>query len=348
MSATGNYVVRRIEARDVSALEDFYHRNFPDRPRLNDMAVWRWEFTRHPRVVGAPPFFIIDADGEIQGAIGYIPLDIRLRGRSVSAGHPVNYFVHPSYKGLPALQLLMAVLGECHNVVAGYFSPDARRLFEKLGFVDLSSHVRSYYLPLPGGASARPGETTVRARLLRALRIAWNGFVRSAVRALGRREYKIERRLDDRFAIFIDDASDPAYGVRKDLSYMRWRYEESPVLNCVFIHQWSQGTPSGLAVVHLDSRRQEAALVDLIARPGNLFNTLGLVTAAVDYAASQRLALVTTQLLSRPWDRALRWAGFGRTAGNIGLIVRAPDPETLEEMKDPARWHYVIGDTDVY
>lgn len=349
MSATDGFVVRRIEERDLPALEAFYRRNFPDRPRLNDMALWRWEFMRHPRVAGALPFFIIDADGEIQGAIGYIPLDILVRGHVVTGGHPVNYFVHPRYRGLPALQLLMAVLGECRNVVAGYFSPDARRLFEKLGFVDLSPHVRSYYLPLPGSTPLRQGETAARARLLRTLRMAWSGIVRRAGRTWLRRIYQIERRLDDRFAAFLDDAAAPADdGVCKDVSYLRWRYEESPVLNCVFIHQWRHGAPSGLAVVHVDGPRQEAVLLDLIARPSSLPNTLGLVTAAVDYAASQRLALVTTQLLSRPWNRALRWSGFGSITSSIGLIVRAQDPKTLEEMKDPARWHYVIGDTDVY
>jgi len=348
MSTTSNYVVRRIEERDLPALEDFYRENFPGRPRLNDMALWRWEFMQHPWAAGIPPFFIIEADGDIQGAIGYLPLNIRLRGRIVTGGHPVNYFVRPQYKGLPAVQLLMTVLGECHNIFAGYFSPDARRLFEKLGFVDLSPHVRSYYLPLCGNPAASQSNTTTRARLLRALRTAWNGLNRQVNHALLRGVYTIDRRMDDRFMTLFDDASDPTNGIRKDVSYIRWRYEKSPALNCTFIHQWRQEVPSGLAIVHIDAPRQEAVLIDLIVHPWRLSNALGLVTEAVDYAASQHLALVTTQLLSRSWDRVLRWSGFGRATSSVGLIIRAQDPKTLEEMMDPARWHYIIGDTDVY
>ena len=93
MTDTNPIAVRRAHRDDIAALEIFYRMNFPDRPRLNNMALWRWEFAENPLVSGELPFFVIESGGEIHGAIGYVPLQLRVGERIISSGHPVNYFV---------------------------------------------------------------------------------------------------------------------------------------------------------------------------------------------------------------------------------------------------------------
>ena len=113
MANTDSIVVRRACKDDITALEAFYRRDFPDRPRLSDMALWRWEFTENPQVSDNLPFFVIESGGNIHGTIGYVPLRLRVGERTISSGHPVNYFVGPQYIGLPALQLFRAMQNDC-------------------------------------------------------------------------------------------------------------------------------------------------------------------------------------------------------------------------------------------
>lgn len=41
-------VLRRATGTDAARLTEFYRKHFADRPRLNDSALWRWEFTGQP------------------------------------------------------------------------------------------------------------------------------------------------------------------------------------------------------------------------------------------------------------------------------------------------------------
>ena len=138
------------------------------------MALWRWEFTENPQVSDNLPFFVIESGGNIHGTIGYVPLRLRVGERTISSGHPVNYFVGPQYKGLPALQLFRAMQNDCPIVFAGYFSGDSKRLLMKMGYVDLSKHVQKYYLSLhTDTVRLKTLRHRLRSRSLQLLRRAW-------------------------------------------------------------------------------------------------------------------------------------------------------------------------------
>jgi len=140
--------VRRATPADREPLLAFYREHHAHRPRLTDPDVWDWLFAEQPRASDAIPFFVLEADGKVAGGIGYVVTRARLGDRDVDAIFPVNFFINPAYRGLPALRLLRAALKECSVAIAAYVSPDAMRLLLKSGFVDLSTRLRGYHYGL--------------------------------------------------------------------------------------------------------------------------------------------------------------------------------------------------------
>jgi hypothetical protein len=351
-SAAPNIVVRQIEDHDMPSLVRFYRRHFADRPRLNDMTLWHWEFVTHPRVTRRRHFFIIDVDGEIEGGIGYVPLRLQTRGQEVDSCHPVNYFVNLKYKGLPALRLFKTVLSEYPTVIGGYFSSDAAKLIEKLGFVNLSAYVRSYHTSVSCLASSRAhsAQRTVRMMLIATVRHVWtlmlNGIF--AVVSAGSLRHATANAIDPGFEALGGRGMGQRNFILKDGAYLRWRYEQSPALHCIFIHQYHQNMPDAMAVLHVDAVLQEAVILDILGGMLPLKRTVSLVLSILHYCRSQRVALLTTHLLNADLDKALRLCGFASDTSDIGLTVYARDPDVLAGLAEASEWHYVMGDTDRY
>lgn len=335
----------------MPGLETFYRRHFSDKPRLSDMALWRWEFIEHPLITGDLPFFVIESGGEIHGAIGYMPLRIRMGERILPGGHPVNYFVLPQHKGLSALQLFKAVLSDCPVVLAGYFSGDSKRLLEKAGFINLSQHVRGYYLPLRFDPTLLRSKTQrFLSKQLYKLRAAWGGLLKLYYDRLGTAgvRHTIGTSLDKEFESFVTLPPEQTLSVYKDASYLHWRYARSPALNCVFIHQYRGNRPTALAVLHIDSAQHKAILLDIMAHPFHMSQSIQLLATAVGYCRKNRVSMLTTELLDGKLDTALRTYGFRSMPSEIGLIAYASDKDLLPLLADYRNWHFVIGDTDRY
>lgn len=313
------------------------------------MALWRWEFIENPQVSDDLPFFVIESDGEIRGAIGYVPLRLRVGERILSSGHPVNYFVGPRYKGLPALQLFRAMQNDCPVIFAGYFSGDSKRLLMKMGYIDLSQHVQRYYLPLHANtARLKTPAQRLLSTLLQLLRTTWGRILTFFFEHILTADVRlaVNNTLQKDFEEFVAVPPEQTLSVYKDAAYLQWRYACSPVLNCVFIHQYRNNRPAGLVVLHLDTAQRQAVILDIMVHPFRLLSSLRLLAAAVDYCRKKQTALLLTDILNKNLDKALRAHGFRRMRSEIGLIAYAHDKELMPILSDYRNWHFVIGDTD--
>lgn len=351
MTQAAPFEIRRARREDMPDIEAFYRIHFSDRPRLNNVALWRWEFIEHPLITGDLPFFLIESGGEIQGTIGYQPLQLRIGEQTLKGGYPVNFFVTPKFRGLPALRLLKAALNECPIVFAGYISDDSKRLFRKMGFVDLSQHVRGYYFSLRFDAT-RAISTPRRflSKMCYRLRTAWGGlltlyFDRFWITGV---RHEIANDLHKDFENFITNKPEQMLSVYKDNTYLRWRYSRSPALNCLFIHQYHRNRPSGLAVVHIDSRQNQAIILDIIIHPFTLSRSIHLLAAVVSECRKHRLSMLTLDILNAQIEKALRIFGFGSVSSQTGLTAYAADKNILALLSDYRNWHFIIGDTDKY
>lgn len=343
-SASPSIEVIRAAASDWPLLAEFYARQFTERPRLNDADTWRWEFLEQPGATRPVPFFVLKVDGRIEGAVGYLQFGLRAGATDFDAIHPVNYFVNPRYKGLPALRLFRAILGEGRIVIGSYVSADAQRLLDKSGFIDFGAHVHGYHLGLQITARTR-----LSGRLVWAGRRIWEAALRSY---LNTRHSALTYRLDTELdASLLESAGTwlpPGTGIRKTAEYLRWRYARSPVLTCRFLWQFDGGVPVSLAVLHFDRHEHAAVLLDLTAAAFAADRCTGILLESLRQARAQALHLFTTHCMSPAVEAILRRIGCGRTASDLGFMVYGPNAESKKILASAKHWHFMLGDTDRY
>lgn len=354
MSGGSSFSIRRAGPHDLNAISSFYRRLFPEQPERGDQAVLKWKFLSQPGDEGVS-MFILEENGDIHGVIGYVSMRLNLPTGAVRICEPMDYFVDARYRGLPALRLLHKVLNLYPATIGANFSPDARRLITKVGFDSLDPYLRSCYFPLCGPAirrrgwalrSMRPltGRLKVRARLF------WSTILRTVLRCFpaGHVRHVTRDTLDLQFIPFCDRLADGQPGIAKDTAYLRWRYAQSPLLNCRFVHQTRDGNPTGLAIVHFDDQNNSAVLLDVVVdRSGNASAT-SLILAIIDYCNACGRSLLTTSMLDQHLMASLKLCGFGDTQGSIGFMTYSKDEHIKKAMQIPSLWNFVVGNTDVY
>ncbi len=345
-------VIRRAELADVAQLEAFYQRFHPNRLRLHDMKTWHWEFLDNPNSRGNIPFFVIEAEGEIHGGIGYLPMNLQCGERIVAAGHPVNHFVDPAFKGLPALRLMRACLRESAVTFFSYLTDDAVRLAKATGFVDLSSHLSHYYLALGPRTGVIAGGWRGYAKFF-ALKLV-RMFMITAVRVYcattgGRWETAVQAQIPALPECSMSaNSSKSRYAVVKDAAYLHWRYARSPLLNCSYVSVRENGTVTALAVVHIDHKLKTAAILDIIQAAPNFAHSLRLLIAVVDHCRTVGATMLSTHLIHAEIEPAFRWLGFGRRPSDHHFMVYAEDKALKAALSDASKWEFFLGDSDVY
>ncbi len=345
-------LIRRAERADVAQLETFYQRFHLHRLRLHNMKTWHWEFLDNPNSRENIPFFVIEAEGEIHGGIGYLPVKLTCGDHTVTAGHPVNYFVDPAFKGLPALRLMRACLRESAVTFSSYLTDDAVRLVKAMGFVDLSRHLSHYYLALgPHGGGIAGGWRDYPKFL--ALKLARASLI-SAARVYcattgGRGETAVHAQIPSLPECLTSaNSSKHRYAVVKDAAYLHWRYALSPQLNCSYVTIRENGTVTAMAVVQIDRTLNQAAILDIIQASPNFSRSLRLLIAVVDHCRAAGATVLSTHLIHAEIEPAFRWLGFGRQPSEHHFMIFAEDKALKTALSDASKWEFFLGDTDVY
>lgn len=345
------YQVQRITLDDLPALEAFYRAFHPHRPRLLDMAVWRWEFTLNPAAAERLPFFVIRREGSIHGGIGMVPFTLEVGGDRVPACFPANFFIDPAFKGLPALRLMKAMVQEYPVTVASYISDDTRKLFRMARFIDLGNHLKDYFYTLR--AVRRPGQgeaDRLKSLLFLAARRAWLTVIRGyAGGRCGRRtRVHVGRTLEAR-QVPASAAGDHArIAIRKDAAYLTWRYQQSPALDCIFLTLLRADEPRLLAVLHYDAATRSAVLLDVVGEDFTGPEMLRLLAATVREALRQGAVQVKTTLLDAGLSKALTVLGFSHRESGHGLMIHCRSPELADRLARADAWRFMLGDTDNY
>jgi hypothetical protein len=348
-SAPPQIKVRRAVLADRDALTDFYKRHFPERRRLLDSSVWDWEFARQPGAGDELPFYVLEADGRIEGGIGYWLAQVRVAERTIEAVLPVNYFVAEEFKGLPALRLLRAVLAERDVTLGTNVSADALRLLLKSGFKDIGNQMRSYTY---------------------ALRITAGLALKARAVAAGRRTAEIGRRLSEKIGqpgiryrtagvldadflsrIAANDAMPTQWqALVKSPTWLSWRYEPASGIQCEYVYQFRDGLPVALAIIAIDRKKPECErdVVLLDAIFGHSASLPGIVTEVLRLGRDADCSRVVCHALSAPLAAVMRRCLFGSAPSGVGLLVSVRDDSLKRELQDPARWHFMLGDCDAY
>jgi hypothetical protein len=337
-AAPRDLALRRATRSDQQPILAFYRLYHAQRQRLQRADVWAWKYPAPAE--GAPfPVFLLEAGGEVQGSISYVPRVVEHGGAKLSAAFPVDYFVVPECRGLPAARLLRAVLAEREVLIAVYVSQAARRVLKAAGFSDMSHRLRSYHYGLvPSVRSARSMATA----LLRALARAGRKLARRL--ATRRYAYKVSGEVDAPFVDRLRPESPPV--LRKDAAWFQWRYAASPELSCRYLYQSEPSGPVAFAAVAVNERQRQLLILDVCAGRNDALAMIGLVDEIIDLARSSGCRIVTTHAAHASLHAALKFCLFRDVTSDLGMFVKARDAQLQRALVESPHWNFMLGDSD--
>ncbi|MDN5848809.1 MAG: hypothetical protein L0H63_04105 [Nitrococcus sp.] len=336
--------VRRARVEDRARLLSFYAEHHAQRSRLTGGAIWDWLYLKQPDMSGELPLYILEANGNIAGGIGYIGAQVQVDRQRIPAILPISYFINPAFRGLPALRLLRIALKDRALAIGAYVSPDARRLLLKMGFVDLSAAMRSYHYGLRGQTGLRSVAILAIRRTAELLRRSTRTVMHPGLR------HRVGPDLDREFVEQCHPVAS-LHRIQKSFSSLEWRYGKSPLLNSSsfrveFVYQFRSSRPVALAIIAVNARRSELILLDVIWSGGAVLSAV--VDRVIAYGRAAGCGVISTHALSAPLHQTLTACLFASTVSSIGMMVLARDPAVRTAVSDPARWHFMVGDCDAY
>lgn len=341
-SDTTQLQVRRATPDDLGDLLAFYRTHHAHRSRLTDPGLIAWLFVKQPASQEGLPLFLLECNGQIEGAIGYVSLRVSIKSSTYPARFPVAFFINDRFRGLPALMLFRALLADADLLLASYISADARKLAAKSGFKDIGSGLTTYYHP------TRFPTEGARSRLLFLARSAALSARRLITAVIAPKlRYECTAVPSEAFLTQCLDWR-PIARISKTLPWFRWRYVDSPALKPVFVHQYNGKHPSGLAVVHISREKNEAVILDLFWKTDDPLHLTSLIDRILVEARKLGNSLVVCHSTSRLMRDTFRRSLFGSSASDLGLVISSADPQLLGALLDTDAWLFMTGDTDAY
>jgi hypothetical protein len=352
-NSSDDWIIRRLVWDDLPELKIFYQTYHPDRPRLLNMDLWHWEFVDNPnRDLSTYPFYIIEYKGKIKGGIGAIPFSVQIGKNVVPACHPVNYFIAPEFKGLPALRLLRTVLSEYSIVLSSYVSNDSAKLLKATRFIDLSKYLHDYFMFFRVKTT---NSTNIMQRLkstiILLIRSAWTTAAHLYYRVSTSSSFQchISHKLSENCIPAADSQTkNNVISIVKNSEYLHWRYGNSPVLNCVYVSISENGSSTHLAVMHLEKSQRKAVILDIVGEQTKLKQLSLLLLEIILYCRKNSIEILTTTFLNEKLASLFLRFGFGRTVSGYRFMVYTKNRELENHLSDSNKWNFVIGDTDVY
>jgi GNAT superfamily N-acetyltransferase len=168
--------------------------------------------------------------GPLVGFFGCLPAPVRFRGRSLVAGFPVDFFIHPGWQPRRlGLLLLRALLARTRDVIfTSSAGPATQALLRYYGVIPLPGFASRWVLPVtpatPAVGRAPSGWRGLLGRLGRDTGPAGRGGRRSAPGTAALTLAPLSRVSD----LMVDQAAratgDATYTVDRTRAYLEWRF----------------------------------------------------------------------------------------------------------------------------
>jgi len=353
---TAPWVLDAYRPGDEAGINALFERVFGT-PR--SVQEWRWKFLEGPDAE-RPVIRLARSGGRIVGQYAVVFTRFLCGGRVVRFAQPVDNMIHPGWRGGLGRSRMQRALfqaaegdGRARTAVGyGFPGREHYRVGKKLlGYEDLASidvrfrwltrarHVRR--LLGEGGAARAAGRIHARVHEVW-LRLRARGLPEAAVR----RVPAFDARFDSLWA-----RASGSFGVIavRDRAYLTWRYGRRPGAPYAILALERGGALAGYAVLavreHGGVRRGRVA--DLLCLP-----EAGLAERLVQGALAHFLRAGCD--LAECWS--LPGSAYGGLAARyfprvgpepVRAVFRIYDPAVdASVVRDPARWHLTLGDSD--
>lgn len=351
--------VARFEPGDRPALEVFQRESFGSDALQLCPDHFRWLFEEPPgRDVEGPQLWLCKRNGAIVGQQGGIPFSLKVGERTCRGSWAIDLMVAPEWRlrGVgPALSETQA--GAADVTVSLSMTDAAYKSYKRAGWLDLGS-VPTYLRVLdpPRCLRVSPydgGLARLVASVGKPAMTAASLATHATARLFGARLVEVERfdhRVD---ALWEASAGQHAVIARRDLAFLRWRFDSNPQAARHRRFYVMRGeTLLGYVVLRVDPWKGEpvGVVCDYLARPGWLMAAFALV---VEQARRERMAALMCRTLNQQAARPLSMLGFLclknglRTPTRMMARPALDQPELKTLVGDPRQWFVTVADSDM-
>jgi GNAT superfamily N-acetyltransferase len=311
---------------------------------------WQWQYLDNPATPpDGPEIWVAREDGALLGQYASMPVRLWWGGREVRSSWGMDVFLRAEARGKGVGARLFTAWSDHVEVALGLgLTPSSYGLFKKLRYVDVGP-VPFYRKVLDARAGAR--------RRLGALGPAVAPFLRGAL-AVRQREAAVDaggrtvRRVDT-FSEEYDGLWERARAsyvmcVRRDLPYLRWKYQLCPERAYEIREARTGGTLAGFAVSRQEDYRgvRLGWVIDVFADGEDHATRDVLLRDVMEGFAADGVARAQAFGLDARLGAALERRGFRRGPSPMQFCVRARvDSDAVFARTD--RWHVVFGDSDM-
>jgi GNAT superfamily N-acetyltransferase len=342
--------VVRYRPEDRRAVEALYRRVFGTDAAEASRLRWDWQYRRNPNNAGADPDIWIAREGRaLIGQYATMPVRLSLAGREVQGSWGMDVMVAPERQrqGLGE-QLLRAWDRQVGAALGLNPSESSYQLFRKLSWPDLGT-VPLLVKPLTRRAVRLPRWPMPLNRLLSA--VTWP-FVQVIARTRPLRvQTRVVHRFDDAATALWDRVSSKFdFIVRRDATYLNWRYASAPHVRYSAALLEREGRLDGWAVFrHVrEPLGRVTLLVDLLADPEDEEAVLALLRRVDREARAADSDKIRAFVLHAGFRKLFKRSGYFQVKSWMRLIAKINAIAVPASFyKNLERWHVTLGDSDV-
>jgi GNAT superfamily N-acetyltransferase len=345
--------VKRYDPADKAALRAFQAEYFGPASRQCDDRHFEWLFERNPyRDTVGPTLWLCKRDGMVVGQQASIPVMLKAHDLEYRAAWGMDLMVHKDWRLRGVAPALTAAYEDSAEITLGAAMSDAaHRAFLRRGWVDLG-FLPFWVRPLDLAACAKSTHVPkLLAKLTPGLLTRGSAYAAGRIiGGLGRSSLEPVAAFDERSDQLWTSAS-PDYGVlvRRDLRYLRWRFDEIPGrTGYERYYMIRKGEVLGYAVIRLEFWRGSTVgrVVDYLAPRASLRALLALVIETLN---SKRAAAVFVEQLHHRSEGVLRSLGCFRAPAATRFIFNARSSASPLRglLADRHDWYVSPADSDL-
>jgi hypothetical protein len=341
--------IDRYRPEDQRGVETLYRRVFGADAAAASRLRWDWQYRRNPNnPSGNPLLWVVREGPTIIGHYATMPVRLSLSGREVDAAWGTDAMVAPERQRRGLGEDLFREWDRSVGASMGLgLSESSSSLLKKLHWPDVTP-IPGLVKPLTRRAVRLP---TVPMPINRFFSFVTYPIVRVAARVRPlRADVEPIRRFDAGFTELWDRLADRfTLAVRRDASYLNWKYVEPPHVRYCIAALKRDGRAEGYAVYRhaQEPRGRVTWLVDFLADTHDElgFKTLlRWVDAEARQAGSDKIRCFASHLGYR---RVMRHSGYFQMRHPMPLAVKINAVNVPAQFyKATEDWHVTLGDSD--
>lgn len=341
--------IDRFRPEDQRAVDALYRRVFGHDAADASRLRWHWQYRRNPNNPDGSPVIWVAREGPtVIGQYATMPVRLWVGGREVDASWGMDVMVAPERQRQGVGELLFRTWDRDVAASLGLgLSESSQQLFRKLRWPE-PGPIPCLVKPLTRRALKRPQWPETINRIVSAVTLP---LVKVVARS---RPLAAEIEVVRRFPAAFDElwarvAPKLQFAVRRDASYLNWKYAEAPHVRYCLAVLKRDGRLEGYAVYrHVQQPRNRVTLlVDFLAGPDDhegMATLLGWIDREAREADSDK---IRTFALHAGFRRLLRRAGYFTVRSAMAFTVKVNGAAVPPHFyDDTSRWHVTLGDSD--